>query len=92
MARFLLVSESCEFVDVGFSLTRGRVCHLQLLLTLASAVILSQIRDFPFRPLLHLAGLRHTKIKVKFMLRPTVQSATPFWNKAPILGLRLDLY
>jgi hypothetical protein len=53
------------------SVTRGRVCRLQLLLVLASAVILgsefrgsrdhillSQIRDFPFRCLLRLAGLR----------------------------------
>jgi hypothetical protein len=53
------------------SLTRGRVCRLQLLLALASAVIfrseslrtrghiwLSQIRDFPFRRLLRLAGSR----------------------------------
>jgi hypothetical protein len=53
------------------SLTRGRVCRLQLLLGRASAVILgsesrgtpdnilvSQIRDFPFRRLLRLAGLR----------------------------------
>jgi hypothetical protein len=52
------------------SLTRGRVCRLQLLLALASAVIfgsesrgtrgrilLPQIRDFPFRRL-RLAGLR----------------------------------
>jgi hypothetical protein len=55
----------------ALSLTRGRVCNLQLLLALASAVILgsvsggtrdhilvSQIRDFPFRRLLRLAGLR----------------------------------
>jgi hypothetical protein len=53
------------------SMTRERVCHLQLLLALASAVILgaeslgtrdhillSQIRDFPFRRLLRLAGSR----------------------------------
>jgi hypothetical protein len=53
------------------SLTRGRVCFLQLLLALASAVnfgsesrrtcghiLLSQTRDFPFRRLLRLAGLR----------------------------------
>jgi hypothetical protein len=53
------------------SLTRGRVCRLQLLLVLASAVILgseshgtrdhillSQIPDFPFRRLLRLAELR----------------------------------
>jgi hypothetical protein len=53
------------------SLTWGRVCRLQLLLALASAVIfwsesrgthdhilLSQIRDFPFRRLIRLAGSR----------------------------------
>jgi hypothetical protein len=52
-------------------LTRGRVCRLQLLLALASAVILgsqsggthddillSQIQNFPFRRFLRLAGLR----------------------------------
>jgi hypothetical protein len=55
----------------AFSLKRGRVCCLQLLLAVASAVIfvsesrwtrdhilLSQIRDFPFRRLLRLAGSR----------------------------------
>jgi hypothetical protein len=57
----------------ALSLTRGRVCRLQLLLVLASAVILgseyrgtrdhillSQIRDFPSRHLLRLTGLRWT--------------------------------
>jgi hypothetical protein len=55
----------------ALSLRRGRVCRLQLLLVLASAVILgsesrgtrdhillSQIRDFPSRRLLRLAGVR----------------------------------
>jgi hypothetical protein len=55
----------------ALSLTRGRVCRLQLLLALASVVVLgsesrgtrdhillSQIRDFSFRRLLRLAGLR----------------------------------
>jgi hypothetical protein len=55
----------------ALSMTRRRVCRLQLLLALASAVIfgsesrgtrdhnlLSQIRDSPFRRLLRLAGLR----------------------------------
>jgi hypothetical protein len=55
----------------ALSLTRGRVCRLQLLLVLASAVILRseshgtrdhillpQIRDFVFLRLLRLAGLR----------------------------------
>jgi hypothetical protein len=54
----------------AFALTRGWVCCLQLLLALASAVILgskslgtrnhillSEIRDFPFRCLLWLTGL-----------------------------------
>jgi hypothetical protein len=31
-------------------------------------------------------------IKVKVMLRPTVKSASLSWNKAPIWGLRPDLY
>jgi hypothetical protein len=55
----------------ALSLTRGWVCRLQLLLAFVSAVIfgsesrgtrdhilLSQIRDFSFRRLLRLAGLR----------------------------------
>jgi hypothetical protein len=55
----------------ALSLTRGQICHLQLLLALASTVILgsksrgtrnhillSQIWDFPFRHLLRLAGLQ----------------------------------
>jgi hypothetical protein len=55
----------------ALALTRGRVCRLKLLLALASAVIfgsesrgtrkhilLSQIRDFPFRRILRLAWLR----------------------------------
>jgi hypothetical protein len=65
----IFITISCWLVDVeGRSLTRGLV---QLLLALASAVIfgpesprtcdhilLSQIRDFPFRRLLRLARLR----------------------------------
>jgi hypothetical protein len=55
----------------GHSMTRGRVCRLQLLLALTSALIigsksrgtrnhilLSQIQDFPFHHLLWLAELR----------------------------------
>jgi hypothetical protein len=70
--RFLLLSDSCWFVDVGRSLWReDESYHLQLLLALASADIfgsdshgtrdhnlLSQIRDLPIRRLLRLAGLR----------------------------------
>jgi hypothetical protein len=63
----------------ALSLTRGWVSRLQLLLTLASAVILgsesrgtrdhillSQIWDFPFRPLNYLS------LSLSLMLRPTV--------------------
>jgi hypothetical protein len=71
MTRFLLLSDSCGFVDVWRSLTRGQVCRVQLLLALTRAVILgsksrgthdhillSQIRDFPFCRLLRHAGIR----------------------------------
>jgi hypothetical protein len=70
--RFLLLSRQLRVCWCGaLSLTRGRVCRLQFLPVLASAVILgsecfatrehilvSQIRDFPFHRLLRLAGLR----------------------------------
>jgi hypothetical protein len=32
------------------------------------------------------------QVKVEVMLRPTIQSASPSWNTAPIWGLRPDLY
>jgi hypothetical protein len=42
--RFLLLSDSCGFVDIGApSLARGRVCHLQLLLVHASAIIFGSV-------------------------------------------------
>jgi hypothetical protein len=41
MTRFVLLSDSCVFVDVGVpSLMREQVCSLQLLLGLASTIIL----------------------------------------------------
>jgi hypothetical protein len=65
----IIVRLSRVFWRATLSLTRGRVCRLQLLLAVASAVILGsgsrgtrdrillpQIRDFPFRRLLRLAG------------------------------------
>jgi hypothetical protein len=69
---FYHCQDSCWFVDVGRCLWReDRSVVLQLLLVLASAdifgsdsrgtrdhILLSQIRDFPFRCLLRLAGLR----------------------------------
>jgi hypothetical protein len=69
MTWYLLLFDSYGHVSV--SLTRGRVCHLYMLLTLASAVflgseslgtrghiLLSQVWDFIFRRLLRLAGSR----------------------------------
>jgi hypothetical protein len=102
------------------SLTRGRVCRLQLLLALASAVIfgsesrrthghilLSQIWEFPFRRLLRLAGsLWRYSIRpphgegsnrvelswVECYVTTDGQPASLSWYKAPIWGLRPDLY
>jgi hypothetical protein len=99
----------------SLSLTRGRVCRLQLLLVLVSAVILgyefggardhillSQIRDFPFRRLLRFAGSRwrySTPSPHGWMNIPESESyvttdsqpASLSWNKAPFWGLRPDL-
>jgi hypothetical protein len=68
---FITVRQLLVCLCGALSLTRGRVCRLQLLLALDSADIfgsdshgirdhnlVSQIRDFPFRRLLRLAGLR----------------------------------
>jgi hypothetical protein len=127
----------------ALSLTRERVCRLQLLSVLASAVIfgswvprdswpyftvsdsrfpqhegpgpciyipqeqggpvISPGTGFPFRRLLRLTGLRWrysnppprgvcSELKVKVMLRPTVQPASLSWNEVPIWGLRQDLH
>jgi hypothetical protein len=71
------------------SLTRWRVCHLQLLLALASAVIfgsesrgtpnhvlLSQFLEFPFRRLPQLAGLRW---RISTPPQHRIISVTEFW-------------
>jgi hypothetical protein len=75
MTRFLLLLDCCDFVDLGRSLMRGQVCHLQLLVVLASEVtlesdsrgtrdhtLLSETRDFPLHRLILLAWLmwRHS--------------------------------
>jgi hypothetical protein len=96
------------------SLTRGRVCRLQLLLALASVVIfgsesgrtrghilLSQIRDFPFRRLLRLAGSRwrfstppphgFSSFLLLVSSLPEVGSGRTVWRSPPwrVLFLRL---
>jgi hypothetical protein len=40
----------------------------------------------------NVANICHSQQKVNVMLRPTVQSASLSWNKAPIWGLQPDLY
>jgi hypothetical protein len=75
----------------AFFLGRGRVCRLQMLLALASAVIfgseslgtsdqilLSQIRDFPFRRLLRPAGLL-------WGIRPRFHTGPPLLSRSLIL-------
>jgi hypothetical protein len=94
----------------ALSLTRGRVYLSQMLLAPTSAVIfgsesrrtrdhilLPQIKDFPFRRLLRLAGLRwklsqSQKKKLCYDRRSVGQSASLSSNKAPIWVLRPDLY
>jgi hypothetical protein len=92
----------------ALSLTRGRVCRLRLLLALASAVILvsvilSQIRDVPFRHLLRLAEIRcrystppphgadTSRSQSQSYITTDGEPASLSWNKAPIWGLRPDL-
>jgi hypothetical protein len=95
----------------AFSLTRGRVCRLQLLLlALANAIILgseslgtrdhillSQIRDCPFRHLLRLAGLRWrysippphgwllcSRAEQSRSLLPAISRHGHSWHRAPV--------
>jgi hypothetical protein len=91
--RFLLLLRQLRVCWCGaLSVTRGRVCRLQLLLALASAVILrsesrgtrdhillSQIRDFPFRRLLRLAGLR-----LRYSIPPS-HELTSYWSERPLI-------
>jgi hypothetical protein len=95
----------------ALSLTRGRVCRIRLLLGLASAVILgsefrgirghillSQIRDLPFRRILWLAGLRWWSstpppswITNYSRLNPYVASSRTAW-KTPHLTVLILLH
>jgi hypothetical protein len=86
---FLLLSYSCEFADVGRSLTRGRVCRLQLLLALASTfilgsdsrgirdhILLSQIRRLLRLSLYSLRTDHAQKTQIYCCLAPTAQETT----------------
>jgi hypothetical protein len=77
----------------ALSLTRGRVCRLQLLLPLASTVsfgseprgtrdhiLLSQIRVFSFRHLLRLAGLRCRYSKPPPHRGESINYVSPLFN------------
>jgi hypothetical protein len=83
------------------SLTRGRVCRLQLLLALANTailgseslgtrdhILLSQIRDFPFRRLLRLAGSRWRYSSPPPHSLPTV----PLYNPSARTPRKTPLY
>jgi hypothetical protein len=96
------------------SLTRGRVCRLQLLLAVPSSVILgsefrgtrdhillSQIRDFPFRHFLRLAGLRWRNstpcstrdvwmTQSQSYVTTDGQSASLSWYETPMWGALSD--
>jgi hypothetical protein len=84
------------------SLTKGPVCRLQLLLALARAVIfgsesrrtrdhilLSQFRDFPFR---RQNMVTNCVSESESYVTTDGQLASLSWSKAPIWGLRPDLY
>jgi hypothetical protein len=106
---FITVRQLRVYWCAALSLKRGRVCRLQLLLVLTSVVILgsesrgnsdyillSQIRDFHFRHLLRLAGLRWRystpppQVKVKVTLRLTISQSVSLGVEPH--GNRLSLY
>jgi hypothetical protein len=85
----------------ALSLTRGRVCRLQLLLAFASAVIfglLSQIRDFHFRRILRLTGLRWRyatpHLNNHSIMCPPFRNSgrTQYWSSPPTVPLSFRVY
>jgi hypothetical protein len=90
---FIAVRRICLYGTL--SLTRGRVCHLQLLMALASAVILgSEFRGT--RDHILLSQIRHFTTDYRSQCQSYIttdgQSASLSWNKASIWGLRSSLY
>jgi hypothetical protein len=87
----------------ALSLTRGRVCRLQLLLALASAIIFRseswgtrehilvfRIRDFPFRRLLRLAGSASLSVLIMQVSRAFAYLLLgPYWDSGSINLLQL---
>jgi hypothetical protein len=111
MTRFLLLSDSCWFVDVGRCLWRedGSLVYnccwplsAQSFSGLSPVGVATKIRDFPFRRLVRLAGLRwrystppphgilvvQSQSQSQSYVKTDGQSASLSWNKAPIGGLR----
>jgi hypothetical protein len=107
-ARLLLLSDSWGVFWCGaLSLTRERVCRLQSLLVLASAVILwsksrgtrdhillSQIRDSPNMDgqVAVFISPRNSVAQSQNYVTTDGQSASLSWCQAPIWGLRLDFH
>jgi hypothetical protein len=105
MARYLLLVDSYGLVFCrASSLTRGRVCLLYMMLTLASAAflgskslgtrahtLLSQISDFPFRCLLHFVGSRCSSSSSSSLLPATSQHGHS-WHRAPLGPIAIYLF
>jgi hypothetical protein len=93
-ARFFSLLNACSHSTyITSSVTRGWVCHSQLLLALASAfilgsefpgtrdhILLSQIRDPPFCRLLRLTGLRW-----RYSTPPPHGNVTVFVSACPFI-------
>jgi hypothetical protein len=112
--RSITICNLLAYLRITSSLSRGWVCHLKLLLALASTfilgsesrgnrdhILLSQIETSRcvasydslgygggIRPRLHTGRLG---FKLKSYITTDGQSASLFWNKVPIWGLRPDL-
>jgi hypothetical protein len=88
---FLQLNPSTYSPYVTSSLPRRPVCRLQFLLALASAVILGSESSGTHDHIL-LPQIRGSGCESESYVSTDSQSASLSWNKAPIWGLRPDLY